>query len=166
MTVYRAAMLQARAEDKSSPRIPEYVGKCLMMIAERLSRKPNFSGYSYRDEMVSDAIENCIMYGVNNFDPAKTNNPFAYFTQIIKFAFFRRIEKESKQQYIKIKNMEHRYLEGEMFDGDHDHGTQSVGGKQGSSRPTQAFDNEITAEFVRHFEEKEARRKRTKKEGI
>lgn len=83
--------------------IPNYIGECWMKIAEGLSHKPNFISYSYRDEMISDGIENCLMY-FENFDPSKSSNPFAYFTQIIYFAFLRRIQKEKKQTYIKYKS--------------------------------------------------------------
>jgi hypothetical protein len=87
-----------------APRIPNYIGEALYLIATRLANKPNFSGYTYKDEMIGDGIENCLMY-LHNFNPERTNNPFAYFTQIIKFAFIRRIEKERKQQYIRIKSL-------------------------------------------------------------
>ena len=83
-------------------KIPEYVGECFLKIAEHLSRKPNFISYSFREEMISDGIENCILY-YNNFDPTKSSNPFSYFTQIIYFAFLRRIAKEKMQLYVKYK---------------------------------------------------------------
>ena len=76
-----------------------------MKIAENLSRKPNFINYPYRDEMISDGIENCLLYAYN-FDPSKSSNPFSYFTQIIYYAFLRRIQKEKKQAYIKLKKIE------------------------------------------------------------
>ncbi len=84
------------------PRIPEYIGECIMKIATNLSKRPNFYGYSFVDEFVSDGIENCIIY-CTNFDPEKYSNPFAYFTQICWYAFVRRIHKEKKQQYIKCR---------------------------------------------------------------
>lgn len=87
---------------KNPPPIPEYIGECLLKIATRLSHKANFAQYTFRDDMISDAVENCIMY-MHNFDPAKSTNPFAYFTQITHFAFIRRIEREKKQSYIKLK---------------------------------------------------------------
>lgn len=86
------------------PRIPDYIGECIFKIAHGLAHKGNFIGYSYRDEMVSDGIENCLMY-LHNFNPEKSTNPFAYFTQIIYYAFLRRIQKEQKQQYIKHKSL-------------------------------------------------------------
>lgn len=89
------------------PIISNYIGECILKIATHLSYKANFINYSYRDDMILDGIENCIQY-IDNFDPAKSNNPFAYFTQIIYYAFLRRIAKEKKQSYIKgklIQNM-------------------------------------------------------------
>ena len=95
----------AKADKKPPPAIPNYIGECFMKIAEGLSHKPNFINYTYRDEMMSDGIENCLMY-FDNFNPEKSKNPFAYFTQIIYFAFLRRIGKEKKQQYVKYKATE------------------------------------------------------------
>lgn len=85
-----------------TPRCPEYIGGCIWKIAEGLSTNRNFIGYTYRDEMIGDGVENTIRY-LHNFDPDKTKNPFAYFTQIIYYAFLRRIEKEKKQTYVKYK---------------------------------------------------------------
>lgn len=87
------------------PRVSEYIGECIMMIAQRLATKPNFANYVHREEMVGDGIENCLMY-IDNFDPDKSKNPFAYFTQIIYYAFVRRIQKEKKQMYVKMKMLE------------------------------------------------------------
>jgi len=78
-----------------------------LMIATRLSNKPNFASYTFRDDMISDAIENCILY-MHNFDPKKSQNPFAYFTQIIHYAFIRRIEREKKYSYTKYKYALHK----------------------------------------------------------
>jgi DNA-directed RNA polymerase specialized sigma24 family protein len=86
------------------PRVPEYIGVAIYKIATKLATKPNFSGYSYKEEMISDGIENCLMY-LHNFNPDKSKNPFAYFTTIIYYAFLRRIQKEQKQQYIKQKSL-------------------------------------------------------------
>jgi hypothetical protein len=101
----------AKAENREAPRIPPYIGECLYKIATRLSLKPNFISYTFRDEMISDGLENCVNY-LNNFDPEKSDNPFAYFTQIIWFAFIRRIDKEKKHLYIKQKTLENFYFEG------------------------------------------------------
>lgn len=98
MKDYRASV--ANAQEGEIPQIPEYIGQCILAIATKFATRPNFYGYSYKDEMISDAIENCLQY-VGNFDPNKSNNPFAYFTQICYYAFIRRIMKEKKQSYIK-----------------------------------------------------------------
>jgi len=89
---YKAACVEAAKQNQPKPIIPNYIGECFMKIAEGLSHKPNFINYTYRDEMVSDGIENCLMY-FENFDPEKSKNPFAYFTQVIFFAFLRIIQK-------------------------------------------------------------------------
>ena len=89
-------------EDK--PRVSEYIGECIYKIATRLSTKPNFINYSYRDEMICDGIENCLQY-INNFNGEKSQNAFAYVTQIIYFAFLRRIHKEKKQAAIKQRSI-------------------------------------------------------------
>ena len=89
-------------ENKPLPRVSEYIGKCIWLIAERLATKRNFSGYSYIDEMKSDGIEDCFKY-LRTFDPNKSTQAFGYFTQAIKFAFIRRINEEKKLQYIKLQ---------------------------------------------------------------
>lgn len=99
---YRALKEQAAIEGKPKPILSNYIGECILKIATHLSYKPNFINYSYRDDMILDGVENCIQY-IDNFDPSKSNNPFSYFTQIIYYAFLRRIAKEKKQSYIKGK---------------------------------------------------------------
>tara|TARA_Y100000034_G_scaffold120693_1_gene163943 strand:+ start:10 stop:630 length:621 start_codon:yes stop_codon:yes gene_type:complete len=91
-----------RAKTDKRPKMPAYLGECFMLIAEHLSYRPNFINYPYRDEMISDGVENCLQY-VDRFDPKKSQNPFAYFTQIIFYAFLRRIQKEKKQMHIKYR---------------------------------------------------------------
>ena len=87
------------------PGVNDYIGKCFIDIAENLAKKPNFANYAFKEEMIGDAVENCIMYATN-FNPRKSKNPFAFFTQIIFYAFLRRIQKEKKQLYIKMKQFE------------------------------------------------------------
>ena len=91
---------EAEESDLPKPQVTNYLGECILKIANHLSYRPNFINYTYRDEMISDGIENSLQY-IDNFDPEKSKNPFAYFTQIIYFAFIRRITKEKKQQKIK-----------------------------------------------------------------
>lgn len=110
MIRYKNSVEEAVKAGKPKPPIPNYIGHCIMSIANKLSNSGNFIGYSYRDEMIADGIENCIMY-IDNFDPEKSKMPFAYFTQIIWFAFIRRIQKEKRQQYIKAKNLQMISLE-------------------------------------------------------
>ena len=93
---------EAEEADEELPRISDYIGECFLKIANGLSYRPNFINYTYRQEMISDGIENCLQY-IHNFNPEKSNNPFAYFTQIIYYAFVRRIQKEKKQVTIKQK---------------------------------------------------------------
>ena len=98
----RQQIAEAEEVGESKPQVSNYIGECILKIANHLSYKPNFINYSYKDEMISDGIENCLMY-IDNFNPDKSSNPFAYFTQIIYYAFIRRIQKEKKQTYIKGK---------------------------------------------------------------
>ena len=105
MIKYVNAYNAAKERGEVPPKASNYIGECIWLIANRLSTNRNFIGYSYREEMIGDAIENCLRY-LHNFNPDKSNNPFAYFTQIMYYAFLRRIEKEKKQSYIKYKSME------------------------------------------------------------
>jgi len=105
ISVYRKRVIDAKEQGKPKPRVPNYIGECFLKIATHLSYKPNFVNYMFRDEMISDGIENCLQY-IHNFDPEKSSNPFAYFTQVIYFAFLRRIAKEKKQLEIKTKILE------------------------------------------------------------
>ena len=102
MVEYRNLRIKAEEESKKRPQVTNYIGECYLKIANHLSYRPNFINYTYRDDMISDGIENCLQY-MDNFDPEKSKNPFAYFTQIIYYAFIRRIQKEKKQQQIKQK---------------------------------------------------------------
>ena len=105
LIVYRAKVAHAKENDLPKPKITNYLGSCFLKIATHLSYKPNFVNYMFRDDMISDGIENCVQY-IHNFDPEKSRNPFAYFTQIIHYAFLRRIQKEKKQLDIKNKIIE------------------------------------------------------------
>lgn len=105
LMVYRQQVAVAIESDKTKPRIPNYIGECFLKIATHLSYKPNFVNYMFREDMISDGIENCVQY-IDRFNPEKSTNPFAYFTQIIYFAFLRRIQREKKQLEIKNKILE------------------------------------------------------------
>jgi len=102
---YREKVAIAAAKDLPKPRISNYIGSCFLKIATHLSYKSNFVNYMYREDMISDGIENCVQY-IHNFDPEKSKNPFAYFTQISYFAFLRRIQREKRQLDIKTKIVE------------------------------------------------------------
>ena len=151
---YRDRCETARSSDKEEPPIPNYVGECFLKIAEHLSRKPNFVSYSFRDEMIADGIENCIQY-FRNFNPDKSKNPFAYFTQIIYFAFLRRITKEKKQLYVKYKATQQFGLldEGEMYEDEN-----------GNMKQFELYDN--IAEFIETFEENKEKKKKAKTKGL
>jgi hypothetical protein len=102
---YRKSVELAQLEGNPKPRITNYLGECFLKIATHLSFKPNFVNYMFKDDMISDGIENCVQY-IHNFNPEKSQNPFAYFTQIIHYAFLRRIQREKKQLEIKNKILE------------------------------------------------------------
>ena len=157
---YREKYLQAKDNDTELPIIPDYAGECFLKIAERLSHRPNFINYAFREEMVSDGIENCVMYA-SNFNPEKSANPFAYFTQIIYYAFLRRIEKEKKQLYIKYKTMEeHSSLEDHVDMGEMESG-ESKSVSSGAS-PLTTDKRASIQEFIHAFEEKKRKKKKVK----
>ena len=95
----------AQIQGKPKPPIPRYIGECFLKIANHLSFKPNFVNYMFKEDMISDGIENCVQY-IHNFNPEKSQNPFAYFTQTIHYAFLRRIQREKRQLEIKNKILE------------------------------------------------------------
>ena len=105
MIEFKEICNDAREKEIARPPVSNYIGECFLKIATHLSYKPNFINYTYREDMISDGIENCLQY-VENFNPEKSNNPFAYFTQIIYYAFLRRIAKEKKQTHVKNKMIE------------------------------------------------------------
>lgn len=105
MKEWKERCKEAEALGDPQPPVTNYIGECFLKIANHLSYRPNFINYTYRDEMISDGIENCLQYA-SNFNPEKSKNPFAYFTQIIYYAFIRRIQKEKKQQHIRHKVIE------------------------------------------------------------
>lgn len=139
---HRAAVAQ---QPDNPPAIPEYIGECLLMIATRLSNKPNFASYTFRDDMISDAIENCILY-MHNFNPEKSQNPFAYFTQITHYAFIRRIEREKKYVYTKYKYALHKTRAGE------DHA--AIAGESYDLKDPTWASYENIHEFISNYEDK------------
>jgi len=102
VTDWKNEIQKARDAGEDDPRMPEELGKMILLICKRLMMRPNFLNYSYREEFVSDAIENCMRYA-KNFDPEKSKNPFGYYTQIAYFSAIHRINKEKKQFATKAK---------------------------------------------------------------
>ena len=119
MVKFIAAYRESVANDTPKPKVPEYIGEAIIKIATRLANRPNFIGYTYKEEMIGDGIENVLAY-IHNFNPDKHNNPFAYFTMIISNAFLRRLEKKKKQTYIKHKMLERNYLNNTLTDNSED----------------------------------------------
>ena len=163
MTEYRNAYLESKENgEEQKPMIPDYAGECFLKIAERLSHRPNFINYAFREEMVSDGIENCVMYA-SNFNPEKSTNPFAYFTQIIYYAFLRRIEKEKKQLYIKYKTMD----EFSSLEDNSDMGSMAsneTASVTSGASPMTADKRASIYDFIHAFEEKKKAKKKPKPE--
>ena len=139
MIHYRTELKEAERLETEKPIVPKYIGESILLICNNLAKKPNFSGYTYKSDMISDGIMDCIS-AVDNFDPDRTNNPFAYFTQIAWNAFLRRIQKEKKQTYIKHKNYENSFLLMDVFDE--------------ANKSMQLKTNDYSADIVRSFEDK------------
>lgn len=152
--LYRAMVdYRQKYKQDESTKISDYIGVCIMQICTRLSSKPNFSGYSYKDEMVSDGIENCLA-AVKSFNPDKSKNPFAYFTQIAWNAFIRRITKEKKEVYIKHKNMVNLSI------------MQAIESSGEGAEVVQANSNEVTDEVINSFESKLTKSKKSSTVGL
>lgn len=98
-----------------APILSDYIGECLLLIAKRLSNRPNFIGYPHKEEMIADGIENCVKY-FHVFNPARSKNPFAFFTQTVKNAFIRRIKMEKKQMYVRLKESQNFILTCQLND--------------------------------------------------
>lgn len=156
---HKENVTKARKLGKPDPPLPDYIGMCFMLIAEKVGSKGSYSKYSYLDEMKDDAIENCIV-AANNFDPEKGKNPFAYFTQVTMWAFHRRIDKEKKQTYIKYKYFRNLSVLGELYSGDSDF--VSSGNELGDVA------DEIIANYENSKREKEekAKKRAKKKKGL
>lgn len=160
---YREEVKKAEKEGKEPPRIPNYIGECITKIAEKLSTKPCFINYSFREEMISDGIENCILY-FHDYDPnyenpetgQKGQNAFAYFTQIVYYAFLRRINKEEKQRYALYKNFQETITNSSgnelLLDSD-----------DNPIAPSQMYDN--INDFMARFEKKEELKKQKRKQA-
>ena len=147
---YLDACNEAEAQGKELPRIPNYLGECFIKIADKFGTKPSFGSYSYLEEMKGDGIINCIKY-IRNFDPNRTNNPFAYFTQYIKNAFFQRIDLEKTYQYNKYKVYQELQI------------AEQINGDEGACGPDL---NDISNHYVQTFDDKMATKRRIAREKI
>jgi hypothetical protein len=154
LTKHRDRLKVYRDQGLPDPILPDYIGECFMNIANKYSMKPNFYGYPFREEMVYDAIENCVRY-YESFDPEKGKNAFAYFTQVTHYAFLRRIEKEKLQLYIRHKSLENFMMEN-VNSGDINDGLLNDG--SGINLTSDYMNG-----FVTDFEAKQAAKKATAK---
>jgi len=158
MIEYRDKVSKATEDKRERPQVPYYIADCIMKIATHLSFKPNFMNYSFREEMISDGIENCLQY-IDNFNPDKSNNPFAYFTQIIYYAFLRRIQKEKKYLYTKYKASQHFNVTGQTADRqEQDKGTNYNDGIKFGE-----WTEEHMEKFIKDFEETKRKKPKKKK---
>ena len=161
ITKFKEQVESAKNEGLERPRVSNYVGDCIMKIAVHLSHKPNFSNYTFKEEMICDGIENCLTY-IDNFNPEKSQNPFAYFTQIIYYAFLRRIAKEKKHLYTKLKLTEETNVLG----------STAVKDKHDSERTFDTsvkyseWSTEYVSTFIETFEEKQKLKRNKNTTGV
>lgn len=153
MLKYFQQCKEAKESNKQLPRANDYIGISIKHIATKYANKAKFFGYSnlWKEEMISDGIENCIKYGLNNYNPEKYSNPFAYFTEVIHFAFLRRIKREKKEQYKKLKSQQ-----------DNEHLVTLNSNKYKNN------ENEIADNMIKDFEHKmlDEKNKRNTKKGV
>lgn len=149
---YKESCNVAAAQGKPKPKTPDYIGDCLINIATKMSYSRNFINYPFREEMIGDAIENCLLY-FDNFDPFQYKNPFSYFTQIVYYAFLRRIEREKRHLYVK-----HKIREKLITDNDFAHFAELDDERILEFREETAN----MQEFVLNYEERERNRKAKK----
>lgn len=146
MIKYRNLVADANSNQLQRPRVPEYIGTCFFKIATHLARKPNFVNYTFKEDMVSDGVENCLLY-IDNFNPEKSRNPFAYFTQVIYFAFLRRIQKEKKHMYIKYKSMENEIINALV-----ENNGEEIVSSQMNGMVHEAYSEHFIRDFIETFE--------------
>lgn len=149
---------QAKLSKSKPPQVSDYIGECIYSIATKLANKPNFMNYPFREEMISDGIENSLQY-INNFNPEKSSNPFAYFTQIIYFAFVRRIQREKKQLYTKYRLIEETLIH------DASENEYAYATKYGSDQADLNM-HEFVENFEKSREKKKSKAKLSKKKKI
>ena len=156
----------AKASGNTIPNVPDYIAQCFLRIAEGLSHKSNFIRYTYREEMVMDAVENCLK-AIGNYDlqaATRTGKPnaFAYFTQISWYAFLRRIAKEKKQQDIKIKYLTRSGVENFMDVGDDQTANYVAGAFVETLRDRIEKVRGADTQFKEYVVEEKKKKKRTK----
>lgn len=156
LKTYRADIAKAKSKKKDTPQIPEYIGECILKIAQHLAFKPNFVNYTFRDDMVSDGVENCLVYA-QNFDPEKSSNPFGYFTQIIWFAFIRRIQREKRHTYIRYKLIEQAIIDGGT------HESPMNGGQINVDSSMLSFDN--VKDFINNYDTHASKRRERRRQA-
>lgn len=163
MKVWKEEYQKRIDEGKDPPIIPKYIAECFYHIANRYSYKPNFINYSFRDDMIADGIENCLM-AAKNFNPEKYNNPFAYFTRCVHNAFIRRIQKEKKELYVKHKVIENSVLTGSAVE----NSDTSDNGSPEYIDLNNDYMNDFVENYERSMEEKKAKAQANlkKKEGL
>jgi hypothetical protein len=152
MIIYKDRYNKAKAEGLPPPPLTDFIGKCILQIANGLAEKSQFRNYTFINEMISDGIENCVRY-LYNFDPVNYSNPFAYITQIAKFAFIRRIKDEAQEQYFKMKALQDFQLMEQLNDNSY-----------------YVENNDVASQFIKDYEDKLAEKKKksppkTKKKG-
>jgi len=155
MIEYTDQYKEAKKNNTELPRPSNYIGECLYLIASRLSTNRNFIGYTFREEMVSDAVENCLRY-LYNFDPNKTKNPFAYFTQISWYAFLRRMDSEKKEAYVKYKSIENSIINNTLVD-------MSSEDQKHFQAASDMIDNSNLQSLIEKYEKKPKKKKPKKK---
>jgi len=147
---YRERLKYCEDNNKPKPQVTDYIGQSILLICNNLAKRPNFSGYSYKEDMISDAIIFCLR-AVDNFDSTRTNNPFGYFTQVAWNAFLQRIQKEKKENYVKHKNFENSFLMNDLWD---------------NSENMHLSSNDFSDKVISDFEEKNPLTKTKKKNTI
>jgi len=153
MLIYHQKLLLSKENNEPAPIPSNYIGECILHIAKNYSNKPKFFGYSnlWKEEMIADGIEDCIKNGLKNYDPTRFSNPFAYFTEVIHWAFVRRIKREKREQYKKMKNKQNNDLVLSL-----------------ASNKYVKADDDVTDHLIKDFETKleEEKTKRNSKKGI
>jgi hypothetical protein len=163
MSEWKTLVIEAENVGDIRPPVSDYIGECFLKIAEHLAFKPNFMNYAYKDDMIGDGIENCLMYA-HNFDPEKSKNPFSYFTQIIYYAFLRRIEKEKKQSYIKFKCIKDQDKDGILRNYYHDNYFENTDVEKNDDQVVRGYFG-LTEKDIKKFTPKK-KKKKSKKSSL